>query len=392
MRKTICQLGLLLVAAAPAWAGGVVQTIDARLEGDVAWTDGGLSVAGKPVPWESVIYVLPQAARAGASAGGAVRLGGGEVWRGDIVGLSANRLAVRTALFGTREVEADQVQELWFFDVPCADGAAAATGAAPEDAKRQSAAGAAGTLYRDKGEPIPGTLLWIDEMRLAIDSPLGVLTLPREGAVRYTFAARSQAAKQPQGDDLVGLADGTVLCGGAKPKAGGLEVAHGVLGALAIPAANIHYVRRGDARATDLIGRFAGTIREQGILSAAAAAGPRYARRACDVSGLAAPCLSAMSLQPRTASTWRLKPWAGKPLRLTGRIEPLPGARGDARLRVTVGGKTVFVQDLAPGAAPAGLAVDLPRGDELGIEVDFGKRIGFPCGVVLEDLLLISRG
>ena len=377
MRKTICQLGLLLVAAAPAWAGGVVQTVDARLEGDVAWADGGLSVAGKPVAWDAVIYALPQAAEAGASSGGAVRLDGGEVWRGDIVGLAAKRLTVRSALFGTREVETDRVRELWFFDAAGADG---------------SQTGAAGTLYRDKGEPIPGTLLWVDETRLAIDSPLGVLTLPREGVVRYNFPASPKAQDRPAGDDLVGLVDGTVIRGAVKPKAGGVEVVHAVLGTLVIPAANIHYVRRSDARVTDLIAQLSGTIKEQGILNASAAGGPRDVRGGSDVSAPAGQCLAAMRLQPKTTAACALARGAGKQLRLTGRIEPVPGARGDARLRVKVGGKTVFEKDLAPGAAAVPLAVDLPEVGDLGIEVDFGRRIGFPCGVVLEDPLLISRG
>ncbi|MCX5683736.1 MAG: hypothetical protein NT049_08630 [Planctomycetota bacterium] len=383
MLKTLCQLVLLIVAAAPAWAGGVVQTLDARLEGDVAWADGGLSVAGKPVAWDAVVYALPQAVAAGATSGGAMRLDGGEVWRGDIVGLAAKRLTVRSTLLGAREVETDRVRELWFLGAACADGPEAVSSAA-----------AAGTLYRDKGEPIPGTLLWVDETRLAIDSPLGVLTLPREGAVRYSFPAGAAGAKaqvQPAGADLVGLVDGTLLRGAVKPKAGGVEVVHAVLGTLAVPAANIRYVRRSDARVTDLIARLSGAVKEQDILSAGAAGGTRDVR-AGDGAAPAGQCLASMRLQPRATAACTLAQGTGKQLRLTGRIEPVPGARGDARLRVTVGGKTVFEKDLAPGAAALPLAVDLPEGGDLGIEVDFGKRIGFPCGVVLEDPLLIVRG
>jgi hypothetical protein len=63
--------------------------------------------------------------------------------------------------------------------------------------------------------------------------------------------------------------------------------------------------------------------------------------------------------------------------------------RGDARLRVLAGGKTLLEKTIGPGAAVEPLALDLAQAQELVLEVDFGNRIGFPCGIVLEDPIVV---
>jgi len=47
--------------------------------------------------------------------------------------------------------------------------------------------------------------------------------------------------------------------------------------------------------------------------------------------------------------------------------------------------------ELAPGSRPLPVRAPLPQGDELALEVDFGTRIGFPCGAVFEDPMLVRR-
>ena len=53
--------------------------------------------------------------------------------------------------------------------------------------------------------------------------------------------------------------------------------------------------------------------------------------------------------------------------------------------RVRVGEKVVLDQEWKTSAKSRELALDLPDGDELTIEVDFGERLRFPCGIVLGD-------
>ncbi|MBE3099528.1 MAG: hypothetical protein IMZ44_20615 [Planctomycetes bacterium] len=372
MRVTIYQLGLLLALAPPLGAAGIVQTADARLEGDMAWADGCVVVSGKAVPWDSVVYVLPLGQAAAPAGAGAVRWADGEVWRADIARLSGGKLSVRSALLGTQEIEARQVAAVEF--VP---GAAAPGGAA------------AGALYRDKGEPIPGTLLWIDETRLAIDSPLGVLTLPREGALGYVFPAGPKSAAG--GPDEVGLADGSILRGTLRPTAKGLDLRHTVLGTVNIDAAQVRFVTRYGARATDLTRLAPASVTATGLLGKMPAEAAVTCRRAGDAGWAGGRALAVMTLQPKTVVAFKL-PQAGAGARLVARIAPADGARGDVHVRIAAGGTVVFEEDLAPGAKPMPVVADLPQAARLTIEVDFGRRLGFPCGACIEDPLLISRG
>ena len=376
----IMSLSLAVAAAGPA-AAGVVQTLDARLEGDVTFADGRLEVAGKAAPWDTVIYAMPQAAARTLSAAGAVCLAGGEVWRAEILSLSNKRLAVRSALLGAREIDIGLVAQLEFA-APRAGSPAPA-----EDAQHP----AAGTLYREKGEPVPGTLLWIDAARLALDSPLGVLTLAREGLVRYSFPGAARAA--PAGDtDRVGLVDGSVLLAAARPVAGGVRIEHPILGTMKLGAGLIRYVRRGDPRVSDLVAGVPRTVATSGVFEKAAAASLILVSYQGDFGAERTRHLAAERLTPKTTIKYDLRPETGKRRRLTGRASPIEGARGDAVLKISAGGKTVFEQTFAPGAATVLLAIDLPEAKDLRLEVDFGPRIAYPCGVLLEDPLLITAG
>jgi hypothetical protein len=375
--KTLVAITMLL-ASGPA-AAGVVQTFDARLEGDVTFADGRLDVAGKAAPWNTVIYALPQTSARTLSAAGAVRLAGGEVWRAEILTLSNKRLAVRSALLGAREIDLGLVSQLEFT-------AARAASPAPADDAQDPAAG---TLYREKGEPVPGTLLWVDETHLALDSPLGVLTLPREGLVRYKFPDRARAAPAG-GGDRVGLIDGSVISGAAKPVAGGVQIEHPILGTMKFAAGLIQYVRRGDARVADLVAGVPASMTTSGVFEKAAAAKPILVSYQGGAKTEKMQHLAAERLEPKTVVRYELRQEAGKKVRLTGRASPIEGGRGDAVLRISAGGKTLFERTIAPGAATVPLAVDLPEAKELVLEVDFGPRIAFPCGVLLEDPLLIT--
>ena len=360
-------LALGLAMAVPA-LGGMVLTADARLDGDVAFTDAGPRVGGKTVPWDAVLCVVPQGRVQTLIAPGAVRLAGGEVWRGDILGLSAGKLTVRLALFGRREMDVRQVVGIEF----------AATGGAD--------AAVPGTLYREKGEPVPGTLMWIDEGRLAIDSPLGVLTLPREGAVRYVFPAAAKPAAA-EGDEI-GLIDGSVLRGKARPVVGGLQVEHPVLGAIKIDAGLVRYIARPSARMVDLATLAPAAVTAVGPLGPAAAGATVESHRGDAAVGGAAACLASVRVEPKTTIRYRLPPGGGKAV-FTARLLPVEGARGDVRVRVLAGGQTLLEKELAAGAAPMDVRADVPGDGELAVEVDFGARMAFPCGVVLADPMIV---
>ena len=56
----------------------------------------------------------------------------------------------------------------------------------PDNGKQPS------TLYRFEGEPIPGKLIWIRQKDIAIESPLGIIPIPRQGVRRYMMKIEHQ--------------------------------------------------------------------------------------------------------------------------------------------------------------------------------------------------------
>jgi len=362
----------ILALAAPLSAhAGVVQTLDGRLEGDVTFADGRLDVGGKAAPWDAVVYAMPRGRARSVSGSGAVRLVSGEVWQADIVSVTAKRLAVRLALFGKRELDLGQVTGLDF--VP---------GLGRTDGLQ------AGALFREKGEPVPGTLLWVDETRLALDSSLGVLTVPRDGVLRYLFAAPS--AKAPDaGTDEVGLVDGSILRGKAQPAPGGLKLEHPVLGSVSIDGAMIRFVARRGGRAVDLVSVRPESVAAPGLLGATA---PEptvgYCRTGDEAQGCG-DCLAAITIQPKTVVRYKLETVAPKGGQFVARVVPVEGAKSSVRVKVAAGGKTLLERDVAPGAEALAVKVDVPAGGTLDFEVDYGPQLLFPCGVRFEDPMLI---
>ena len=380
--RTTVAMALVALTVSTALSAGVVRTLDARLEGDVVFADGRIEVGNKSVPWDAVVYIMPDGRARTLGTPGAVRLVGGQVWRADILRLSAGRLTIRSRLWGRREIDAAGVTAIEF-----ARGAPKADGAKPA------------TLYREDGEPIPGSLLWIDPSRLAIDSPLGVLTLSRKGLLCYVFGpAAARPADAPAADE-VGLVDGTVLRGRAKPAQGGVSLQHATLGTLTLGAKMIRYIRRHNAPAVDLAevwtrsapAAASASITSHGLTGRTPQGRPVEVIHAGDEQRGGATYLTAVRVRPKSVVRYRLPQAAGGSVKLTGRMGPVEGARGDVRIRIAAGDRVLLEKEFAPDAGEVALRLDVPAGSELVFDVDFGRRIGFPAGICLKDPLLIRR-
>jgi hypothetical protein len=96
-------------------------------------------------------------------------------------------------------------------------------------------------LYRDFGEPIPGKLLFMDPQRLTLQSPLGILTLQRESALRYVFADEKQETKPA---DELRLIDGSIFKGKLSIGEGQVEIDHEILGKLNLPLQAVRAIAR----------------------------------------------------------------------------------------------------------------------------------------------------
>jgi hypothetical protein len=341
MQPILAAILALALAAAPA-AAGVVQTLGERLEGEVTFADGAVEVAGRSVPWAHVIDVVHDSPIRTIPPPGAVRTVGGEVWRGEVLRLAAGRLTVSLALLGEREVTLDRVAAVEFAPPPENGTAAPRARAGP------------GTLLRQEGEPLPGTLLWIDAGRLAIDSPLGAVTLDRDGCLAYVFHRDGGAAAEG-GKDRLTLVNGTILAGTASPGDGVVHVEHAAFGKVEVDASLVRRLERHD---------------------------PRVRRLAWD-GPMHAPCNREVDLVRQ----------AGRAATLVARLTPLAGARGEARVWLAAAGAVLDEFVVRPESAAVPLRLELPPdARHVAVEVNFGRRIGFPCGVRVEDAMCITAG
>ena len=352
-----------------------MQTAGARVEGAIRFAADRLDVGGKPVAWEQVLYFTRGPQNRSIRPPQALRLTTGEVWFLRVLGSSARAIKVRSPLFGEQEIDKGIVRSVDF--VPDLE---------PPDARDK-----AGSLYREKGEPIPGPLLWIDADRLAIDSPLGVLTLAREGTVRYLFSG-APSTPTPAKDDEVSLFDGTTLRGKASLANDAIELEHPALGKLTLPAGAVRSVLRHGPAAAFLAEMAPHTVNAVPLV--ANAPRPEFVEYPTLGHSRGWPgeleCLRGVRIEPKTAITWRLPKVQGQKTRFIATLGPLEGQRGDVVVRIA-SGAAKLERTLGPAAKPEQVTLDVPAGGELVVEVDFGPRIVFPCGLLLGDPIVVGR-
>jgi len=194
-RRSLSLLLLVLVLAAPRAHAAIVETRTGRLQGALGWEKDHLTIDGKKIDWAKVLYLLCDSTDKPAGAASIVRLKSGEAWTAEILRVADKQLHVRSPKLGEMKLDLAQVAELDFLP----------SEVRPTDLK-------AGTLYRSKGEPVPGTLLALDGERLTMDSPLGEVKLPRKGLTRFVFAL-PLTARVEKAIDEVALVDGTSRVG-----------------------------------------------------------------------------------------------------------------------------------------------------------------------------------
>jgi hypothetical protein len=353
----------VLVALAFAANADVVQTRGARLTGTVALAPGVVVVGKARVAWDDVLTLVREDTATRLPAPHAVRSVSGERWAVDILALSAGKLKVFFPPVGTRELPLDLVQAIEFLpDLP-----------ERADLKLN-------TLYREKGEPVPGSLLWIDTERLAIDSPLGALRLKRTGLARYVFRKASPPAGR---SDEVHLGDGSLLRGAISPAANGVTLEHDVLGKLTLRTASLRAVLRRPSGVQYLADTSPRRVETTPLIALSPPA-PEVQRlpRGGEL------CLNGIAVQPKTVLHYPVPRGARAMFRSV--VGPVAGSRGGVKIRIAAGGKDLLERELPPDAAWEPVALDVPGNGDLVVEIDFAQHIQFPCGAVLGDPHLVT--
>lgn len=365
-QSAIARAASVALLLANASLAAFVQTTRGRLEGKVAFQNGALAVNGKAVRWSDVLFAVVGDGGRRVTAPHAVRLTNGERWPVDLVGMTSREAEVRSPLFGRRQIERKLLAELLF---------------APLLPPKRNLAPS--TLYRDTGEPIPGSIVWIDETKIALDGPLGVMTVAREGTTRYLFEAGAKEKPTPPRDETdLHLVDGTVLRGRVALHPSRLVVRHAVLGSVEVPTVALRALMRRPTTALYLAEQPFAAVDTKPLVAHAAKPErllPPEAARQGD-----ARFLTGIRLWPTTTVRFRLARREGRRPVLRGWLGLTAESRGDARVRI-VAGRELLNETLAPGGKWKPLSVELPAGGELAIEVTFGARLRFPCCVVFGD-------
>jgi hypothetical protein len=350
-----------------------VQTAGDILAGVMSPREGAILIGGATVPLGEVLTAVRDTGANTISAAQAIRMINGEIWCGSILGLETNALTFRGVLFGERMIETEAIATLDFSRL-----------SAP------TAAGTRGMLYREKGAPIPGSLLWIRESTLAIDCPLGVLPVPRQGVIRYQFKAPVSAVPRKE-EDEVGLIDGSVFRGQLSVVSNGLEMAHASLGTVSVPWAAMRYLLRSSPDVMRLGLPAAGDVEPRGPDA------PPPSLRLLDYrSGLeprqpTSACLTAVRMLPITVARYRLQGREGRKAWFRAVVVPVPECRGDVRIGLQVAGATVYEQTLPCTNAALTVSLELPPGEELTLKTDFGGTLLYPCGVDWQDPCVVFR-
>lgn len=346
---------------------GTVHTPARILSGRLNVADGQLQVDGRPVPIDDIILVDFNRDANGDESSHLVKLTSGDILNADFESRENGKLNLNGAIIGSHQVDIYAVAQLDFSSRK--DGA---------HFNRK------GFLYLRDADPIPGSPLKIDRGSVEFECPLGAITLPRDRLLSYRFK-RDQENAGPVASDEVGLLDGSVLLGTVALDGENLVVTNQVLTSISVAWSNVRYLRR--AR-PDVMWLSQTTDVETDLKGAPFPPSEPHAVNAgvrCNGGFLTATRLGA-----KTMARYKMPAAAGKREFRTV-MAPILGLREDVVFSLEISGKSIFKQTLDPESEPKMLALDLPAGDELVVNVDFGERLAYPCGVDMGDAYVVTQ-
>jgi hypothetical protein len=350
---------------------GLVRTFDARFEGPVTFGPDRVRVGARDVPWSAIHTIFLEESVRTLRAPHAIHFADGEIWLGEIASASAGKLTLRSDLFGSTTIDARSIAVIEFApDAP----------AAPQAAE--------GLLQLADAEPVPGALMWIDARNVAVDRLLGVLTVPREKAVRYVFPKSPIQGPAPSGDEIR-LIDGSLFAGDLRTtNSESVALQHALLGRLMIPAALVRSIARHPATVRDLSALAPLSVESTGPLGSRLVSGAIRIERHDAPKAPASPCLKSMTVRAPARVRYALPSGAA---RMQALIGPARDCGGDVAIRITASGHSLFDRTFAPGDPPALVELDLPASGDLVLDIDHGPRLGFPCGAAFGDPVLTGR-
>ena len=362
-------VGSLLFAAQDLLAG-VVETEEGRFEGVISFQSNSVKVGAKQVALADVLYLFADpspASPAESAPRQLVHLSNGEVLAGEIVTGTEKQTEVRCKWFGLKQFTSDQISVLEFL---------------PGESRVNDPK--AGTLYRKAGQPIPGSLVWIDPGTVGIDSPLGTAKIPRSGLVSYVYDNKPPVV--PVGDvlpfEVVGLTDGNIFRGRLSIENDTVNLEHPVVGAMTFPAVAVSFIVCYNTSMYEL-SALPYEITERG--AGALGSGELSPVRSSPNAGF----IRATRIEPNIQVRYTQPERTGKMLLLRATVTPVERARGDTRLTISVGNQKVFEKTISATDEALSVEASIPEGKNFMIDVAFDTLLRFPCGAVLQDAHLL---
>jgi hypothetical protein len=368
----------VLLAAGDALAEaplGVAVTRSGRHEGPVELKEGKVRAGGREIALDEILLLGLNPTRRTLPPPNTLRLREGEIWRGRILGLSRAGIEFSSIMFGRHRVPVALVDTIEF------------TANAPADPSAPP-----GSLFRAKGEPIPGQLLWVNEQQIALDTkgPLGVFTLSREAAAGYRFAPPPDppTPRDPAAGDEVTLIDGNILRGSLTAKGATFRLTHALFGKLTLRPEGVRSIVR---RANDVV-----YLRD--LSPASSSLKPLVTEGAAEAARKVLPGGTSAPKTGFTESLWIApggvvvyRPALGREAQFAAIAAPPENARGTVRVRVSAGERAIAEARVSPGGEPVELAGTVRPGEDLTLAVEYAGPLRFPSGAVICDGYLILK-
>lgn len=361
------------VAAGAHVRAGVAITVGGRHDGPLAFAPNALRAGDKTLPWDDVLLAVNDRQAEKPVAPERIHLVDGGVVCAE-ARLAGGKLTLASPLLGSLVVDVAQVTAI--------DFSAAAKGEAGRGE---------GVMERRSAGPLPCTIVWIKGDRVGVKSVVGAAALEKRDLVRYVFPKSEGeiGAEAAPGRDEVTLVDGSVLRGQARVEPDGLVVKSGTLGEIKVPNDAWQSLWRGGSSQCSLLALMQPRDVRRFPLVRRLADGPSAVRAR---PGAAEGFVQRVVLRPHSIVTYDVPGEAGQTFVLNAGLGLLDGSRGGARVTITVGDRVVLDAKLDPAATTSvPVSVEATAGGTLVIEVDFAEQVRLPCGVALDDAMLLRK-
>lgn len=346
---------------------GFAQLIDSgkRISGPFNLREGKFTnTKNESTPLENILSINTNNPTSLPDNADFIKFKNGEIWFCTITGIENQSIKVQTRFAGTQAIPLSQISMLEFNKKE----------KDPENGTQP------GTLYRLEGEPIPGKLIWIRQKDIAIESPLGIIPIPRTGVRR--FVVSNESSQQANKLDELSLTDGTKIMGSIIIEEGGdhFSMLHSGVGKLRFPINNIHSLKRRPKNVVWLSDLRAKTYKATGLVI------PPPAPKIIKPSGDA---LSSLKVNPKSKITYVVPQIGDGKIIFRSTIVPSEGNRGSVMTSLGSSEKNIITH-VEPSSDEQLIQINIKSGSILELEVNFQGRLIFPCAVELRDAHFVS--